>query len=109
MSDRKDWAPIYLSEELINTEYGSLLNITDQLLKSWSQNGLTKYINFNYRVPVKWPFEKPLIRIVITEFKADTVTFNWNTKGVGYIMDNGQSLCKKCEVDPSTDKSALKC
>ena len=25
------------------------------------------------------------------------------------IMDNGQSLCKKCEVDPSTDKSALKC
>jgi len=43
-----DWAPIYLSQQLMNTEYGSLLNITDQVLKSWSLNGTVRYENFNY-------------------------------------------------------------
>ena len=37
--EKHDWAPIYLSAALLDTEYGSLLNITDQLLKSWSMGG----------------------------------------------------------------------
>jgi hypothetical protein len=75
-----DWAPIYLSDELIDTEYGSLLNITDQMLKSWSNHGEIKYTNFNYPDPSAYPFQGP----IMTELKVDELTFNWNTKGVGY-------------------------
>jgi hypothetical protein len=38
VDDVRDWAPIYLSPELHDTEYGSLLNIADQFLKQWSNN-----------------------------------------------------------------------
>jgi hypothetical protein len=81
-----DWAPIYLSPELINTEYGSLLNITDQLLKSWSQDGQLRYHGFSYPQPPSWPFPYPLSIYA----KADELTFNWNTKGAGYSITNGQ-------------------
>ena len=77
----RDWAPIFLSDELKDTEYGSLLNITDQLLKSWSQHGQVRYANFKYADPAKYPFPVPLS----THAKARSVTFNWNTKGVGYL------------------------
>lgn len=76
----RDWAPIYLSAELKDTEYGSVLNITDQLLKSLSQHGDVRYANFDYPEPPKYPFPVRLS----THAKASTVTFNWNTKGVGY-------------------------
>lgn len=80
-----DWAPIYLSDELIDTEYGSLLNITDQLLKSWSSAGKVRYVNFRYPDPEHFPFPKPLIVYA----NADVVTFNWNTKGAGYSSQFG--------------------
>ena len=76
----RDWAPIYLSADLKDTEYGSLLNITDQLLKSWSERGEVRYANFDYAAPGTFPFPAPLSKHV----RASTVTFNWNTKGVGY-------------------------
>ena len=38
-----DWAPIYLSDPLIDSEFGALLNITDQMLKSWSSAGDIDY------------------------------------------------------------------
>ena len=75
-----DWAPIYLSDELVDTEYGSLLNITDQMLKSWSNYGEIKYTNFDYPEPSTYPFKGP----IMTELKVDELTFNWNTKGAGY-------------------------
>jgi len=80
-----DWAPIYLSPQLVDTEYGSLLNITDQLLKSWSNRGLTRYEGFLYPTPKSWPFSKPLLN----ELGVDQVTYNWNTKGAGYAVDTG--------------------
>ncbi|WP_104978933.1 hypothetical protein [Sorangium cellulosum] len=82
---KRDWAPIYLSPELIDTEYGSLLNITDQLLKSWSNNGLTRYDNFDYPDPPRWPFPAPLASHV----GAQSLTFNWNTYGMGAALDFG--------------------
>jgi hypothetical protein len=78
-----DWAPIYLSDDLIDTEYGSLLNITDQMLKSWSSDGMVRYTNFNYEDPQTWPFAKP----IIIDAGLKEVTFNWNTKGAGYTVD----------------------
>jgi hypothetical protein len=77
-----DWAPIYLSRELIDTEYGSLLNITDQMLKSWSMKGKVRYARFKYPDPTDWPFPTPLIEYA----KTSEVTFNWNTRGTGYTL-----------------------
>jgi hypothetical protein len=77
-----DWAPILLSPQLINTEYGGLLNITDQLLKGWSEKGTVEYVRFDYPKPAKYPFDKPLH----VELQTGRVTFNWNTAGAGYTV-----------------------
>lgn len=82
-----DWAPIYLSDQLIDTEYGSLLNITDQLLKSWSLNDTVTYENFDYPKPRIWPFfPKPLDQLL----DVPELTFNWNTTGAGYSAEGGE-------------------
>ncbi len=85
IDEQHDWAPILLSPELRDTEYGSLLNITDQLLKGWSNNGETRYVRFDYPRPAKWPFKKPLPE----QLKADQLTYNWNTRGTGYMVKEG--------------------
>lgn len=80
----KDFAPILLSDALWHTEYGNILNVTDQMLKSWSENGMIDYVDFNYPKPVFWTFEKGAIR----DLDVLTLTYNWNTEGVGYIVDD---------------------
>jgi hypothetical protein len=82
LKDNTDWAPIYLSDVLIDTEYGSLLNITDQLLKSWTSAGQVTYRYFSYDPPERWPFKAPLFELLDTP----ALTFNWNTRGVGYDL-----------------------
>jgi hypothetical protein len=57
---RWDWAPIYLSPELLDTECGSILNLTDQMLKGWTEFGTTEYYNFPYPTPSRFPFDGPL-------------------------------------------------
>lgn len=89
ISDGKDWAPILLSPQLRDTEYGSLLNITDQLLKGWSNNGETKYENFPYPIPPKYPFNKSLPIQLGVGSGTKSLTYNWNTKGVGFTVDYG--------------------
>lgn len=86
MPGGKDFAPIYLSPQLWHTEYGSLLNVTDQMLKSWSENGMIDYVNFNYPKPVEWAFNEGVLR----DLEVNTLTYNWNTAGVGYIVDDGE-------------------
>lgn len=89
LTDGNDWAPIYLSERLVNTEFGSLLNITDQLLKSWSLGGSVDYINFNYPQPSGWAsFPYPMRELYIQE-EIDSILFNWNTAGLGYTAEVG--------------------
>ncbi|MBV9268830.1 MAG: hypothetical protein JO061_21860, partial [Acidobacteriaceae bacterium] len=83
-----DWAPIYLSDTLIDTEYGSLLNITDQLLKSWSSAGLVHYANFHYPEPGGYPFGKLALDQVL---HTDALTYNWNSLGVGYTLNSNAS------------------
>lgn len=83
----KDWAPIYLDPSLIDTELGALLNITDQMLKSWSSAGDTEYEFFTYPKPPAYPFHgKPLIQVVQEQTKSDSVLFNWNTKGAAVLV-----------------------
>jgi len=89
IGEGKDWAPILLSPELRDTEYGSLLNITDQLLKGWSNGGETKYENFPYSIPPRYPFTKPIFtELGVTNGKG-SLTYNWNTKGVGFTVNFG--------------------
>ena len=80
----KDYAPIFLSDALWHTEYGSILNVTDQMLKSWSENGTIDYIDFNYPKPVYWAFDKGVLR----DLGVNLLTYNWNTEGCGYIVED---------------------
>lgn len=80
----KDYAPIYLSPQLWHTEYGSTLNVTDQMLKSWSENGLIDYIDFDYPKPTAWAFNDGAME----DLGVSSLTYNWNTDGVGYIVDD---------------------
>lgn len=80
----KDYAPIYLSDELWHTEYGNILNVTDQMLKSWSENGMVDYVDFDYPKPVNWVFNKG----VCTDLGVSKLTYNWNTDGAGYIVED---------------------
>lgn len=83
----RDWAPILLSPELRDTEYGSLLNITDQLLKGWSNGGMTEYVNFAYPRPPSYPFARPLP----FQLQATELTYNWNTTGAAYAVASGDT------------------
>lgn len=86
LEDFRDWAPIYLSPELIDTEYGSVLNIADQFLKSWSNHGTTRYINFAYPPPARWAFSAPIFKLANTE---KGLTYNWNTTSAGASIELG--------------------
>lgn len=79
---QQDVAPIYLSDELWHTEYGNLLNLTDQMLKSWSENGTIDYSEFNHPKPIDWAFNNSALR----DLETNELTFNWNTAGAGYVI-----------------------
>ena len=90
----RDWAPIYLSTSLLDTEFGALLNITDQILKSYSQAGQVDYVYFQYPLrPDTTHFllgDQPLSEVIYRRANADTgghqqVLFNWNTSGSAVI------------------------
>lgn len=84
LKGNKDFAPIYLSDELWHTEYGNLLNVADQMLKSWSQNGQIDYYDFGYPKPIDWAFRKGALE----DMESEQLTYNWNTKGAGYIIED---------------------
>lgn len=86
LKNGSDWAPILLSGELIDTEFGGLLNITDQLLKGWSLNGTVNYHNFPYAKPSRWAADRPLD----DELGVQGLTFNWNTSGAIFEVDWNQ-------------------
>jgi hypothetical protein len=78
-----DWAPVELSRPLIDTEFGALLNITDQMLKAWSQAGEVDYVYFDYpATPTAYPFDQqPLSEVIQAETGSRQTLFNWNTEG----------------------------
>ncbi len=71
---------------LFDSEYGDLLNIADQLLKGWTEHGTISYEQFVYREPRTWKFPKALSEIMKDRFGQDSLTFNWNTTGMGYTI-----------------------
>lgn len=85
-----DVAPIYLSDQLQDSEIGSLLNIADQLLKSWSQAGDVAYFNFPYPKPDAFPFERPLSKVIAAAEGTSETLFNWNTVGAAAEVQSGR-------------------
>lgn len=94
-----DWAPIYLSPELVDTELGSTLNLTDQMLKSWSGAGKVSYHGFDqYPRPAQYPFENQPITVAVAKIepKITQTLFNWNTTGAfsSVVHDIGDTAQK---------------
>ena len=87
--DNLDMAPIYLSDELQNTEYGNLLNMTDQMLKSWTENNDVHDYNYDYPAPIDWAFNEGVFRDLNM---GRSLTYNWNTAGAGYVIKNWDGL-----------------
>ncbi len=84
-----DWAPILLSSQLQDGEMGALLNIADQILKSWSQAGSVEYYGFIYPEPKEYPFDEVAISDYFAEkYMAQSLRFNWNTKEFATILEN---------------------
>jgi hypothetical protein len=77
-----DWAPILLSDVLGDTEFGSLLNFTDDMLKGWSESGKIEYKGFAHEKPKQFPFDSTG---AFKTLAAKTLTYNWNTAGVGLV------------------------
>lgn len=87
-SKNEDSCPIYLSDELWHTEYGNLLNMTDQMLKSWTENNSIYDFNYNYPAPIDWAFNDG----VISDLGVYELTYNWNTAGAGYVIQDIDKL-----------------
>ncbi|MDX0722652.1 hypothetical protein GOD64_28230 [Sinorhizobium medicae] len=85
LSAAADWAPILLSRDLTNTEFGQLLNITDQMLKGWSEANLVAYGNFPYPVPRNFPEPSGVFAHLRNRLGStfSELTYNWNTSGYG--------------------------
>jgi len=89
-----DWAPILLSQQLDDSEFGTLLNLADQILKSWSEHGRVEYYAFAYPKPDKYPFEPgPASDYFRDKYLTASLLFNWNTEGVATITTvNGKEI-----------------
>ncbi|MET4255933.1 hypothetical protein ABIC09_000861 [Bradyrhizobium sp. S3.12.5] len=77
-----DWAPNYLSAELINTEFGSILNQADAILKSQSLSNIVSYEGYDIQ-PIKNP---PYAEGVFSRLQAASLVFNFNTVGAGHWL-----------------------
>jgi len=89
----RDWAPVYLSPQLVDTEFGALLNVTDQMLKSWSSAGQVEYLYFDYEKPPSFPFGRvSLTDIVRKETGETSLLFNWNTAGSAVVVRRGDQF-----------------
>jgi hypothetical protein len=84
-----DWAPILLSPQLDDSEFGTLLNQADQILKSWSQHGDVQYRTFDYPAPGAYPFDKPASDVFAEKLKTTSLVFNWNTSDFGMLVQSG--------------------
>ena len=85
--DGVDRAPILLSQQLVDTEFGTLLNVADQLLKGWSMAGQVRYVDFRYPEPARYPFGTVPANIV--KPGRSSFLFNWNTDGAAYVQTVG--------------------
>jgi len=87
--NEQDWAPSFLSRELIDTEFGSLLNEADAILKSQSLGDTISYVGFDIdgiQNPPddteEWP--RGVWDRLNAEINLTSLIFNFNTIGSGH-------------------------
>ena len=88
-NQQQDWAPSFLSAELLNTEFGSLLNIADAVLKSQSLGGAISYVGFDITDIPNPPqsarnFQRGVWQWLSSEIELTSLIFNFNTIGSGH-------------------------
>ena len=71
-----------------------MLNLADQILKSWSQHGDVEYYAFQYPKPAKYPFgDRAASEYFARKFLTTSLLFNWNTEGFATITNvNGRDI-----------------
>lgn len=86
---QQDWAPSFLSRELLDTEFGSLLNEADAVLKSQSLGDTISYVGFDIDgIPnppddtSEWP--RGVWDRLNAETQLTSLIFNFNTVGSGH-------------------------
>ena len=79
----EDWAPSYLSAGLIDTEFGSLLNQADAILKSQSLSNTVAYEGYAVKAIPNQPYPEGVFR----HLQASSLIFNFNTVGTGHWLD----------------------
>ena len=83
-----DWAPIMLSNQLDDSEFGTLLNQADQILKSWSQAGAVDYYAFAHPKPPVFPFGRESASDYFArQLGTTSLVFNWNTQAFSTIHE----------------------
>jgi len=86
-----DWAPSYLSADLINTEFGSLLNQADAVLKSQSLSDTIRYEGFQIDAIADPPYPEGVFAKLRNEGAVDSLIFNFNTVGAGHwLIEDGK-------------------
>lgn len=93
--DRGDWAPSYLSAELLDTEFGSLLNKADAVLKSQSLSNSIRYKGYPIRKFDDPPYKQGVFDELNQRIGLSSLVFNFNTVGVGHwLIETDQNLGK---------------
>lgn len=89
-----DWAPSYLSSNLLDTEFGSLLNYADAVLKSQSLSDSVHYEGYLIRGFDNPPYSEGVFRRLADSIGLTSLVFNFNTVGVGHwlIDDLGHQI-----------------
>jgi hypothetical protein len=86
-----DWAPSYLSADLVNTEFGSLLNEADAILKSQSLSNTIRYEGFQINAIANPPYPEGVFAKLRNEGAVDSLIFNFNTVGAGHwLIEDGK-------------------
>ena len=78
---KRDWCPVWLADGMIDTEFGSLTNITDCKLKSWSLGGRVAYAGHPVKLPRGWTFAVP------ENMRQGSLTFNWSNDAAAVAME----------------------
>jgi hypothetical protein len=86
----RSWAPIELSANTVDTEFGGVLVLADQLLHVWLARGAIQFEGFEHPPPGQWP--------IINDEKAKTIKtrgsksvhtpdFSWDASNLFFVLE----------------------
>lgn len=85
--EKGDWAPSYLSADLLDTEFGSLLNYADAVLKSQSLSDSVRYQGYAVNAFSDPPYPEGVFDHLSKKIGLSSLIFNFNTVGSGHWLE----------------------